>query len=305
MIGSNQRSQRQPATVATRTRDRPRIVQRSDELEGSTTPDRLPLNHGLTVGRQAMPGQVVLDHPNVSRRHAAFEVVDGAIVLRDLGGTNGTYVNGTRLRGTRPLIPGDRIDIGPFELTFDGTALTRSWRVGNVELLVHDVSYDVRGRQASDMPQRILHAANLRISPSEFVAIIGANGSGKSTLMNIMAGRELPSDGAVLLNGSDLHANFPALKQDIAFVPQQDVLHELLTLRQALDYAAQLRLPPDTTVEQRRAAVNDAARNVDLLDPRPAHRFAQRRTKEMREPGQRDTQPAEPATARRGDQWLG
>jgi ABC-type multidrug transport system ATPase subunit len=266
MIGSSQRSQRQPATVAPRTRDRPRIVQRSDELEGSTTPDRLPLNHGLTVGRQAMPGQVVLDHPNVSRRHAAFEVVDGAIVLRDLGGTNGTYVNGTRLRGTRPLIPGDRIDIGPFELTFDGTALTRSWRVGNVELLVRDVSYDVRGRQASDMPQRILHAANLRISPSEFVAIIGANGSGKSTLMNIMAGRELPSDGAVLLNGSDLHANFPALKQDIAFVPQQDVLHELLTLRQALDYAAQLRLPPDTTVEQRRAAVNDAARNVDLLD---------------------------------------
>ncbi len=127
-------------------------MQRSDEREGSTTPDRLPLDHGLTVGRQAMPGQIVLDHPNVSRRHAAFEVVDGAIVLRDLGGTNGTYVNGARLRGTRPLIPGDRIDIGPFELTFDGTALTRSWRVGNVELLVRNVSYDVRGRQTSDIP---------------------------------------------------------------------------------------------------------------------------------------------------------
>jgi ABC transport system ATP-binding/permease protein len=213
-----------------------------------------------------MPGQVVLDHPNVSRRHAAFEIVDGTVVLRDLGGTNGTYVNGERLRGARHLSQGDRIDIGPFQLTFDGTALTKVGRIGNVELLVRGVSYDVRRGRAVKIPKRILHGANLRILPSEFVAIIGANGSGKSTLMNIMAGRMLPSEGTVLLNDCELHANFQALKQNIAFVPQQDVLHEQLTLRQALDYTAQLRLPPDTTIEQRHAAVNDAARSVDLLD---------------------------------------
>jgi ABC-type multidrug transport system ATPase subunit len=81
-----------------------------------------------------------------------------------------------------------------------------------------------------------------------------------------MAGRTSPSEGAVLLNGVDLHDNFDALKQNIAFVPQQDVLHEQLTLRQALDYAARFRLPPDTTTAQRRAAVDDAARSVDLQD---------------------------------------
>jgi pSer/pThr/pTyr-binding forkhead associated (FHA) protein len=212
------------------------------------------LDHSLTVGRQVMPGQVVLDHPNVSRRHAAFEIVGGTVMLRDLGGTNGTYVNGDRLRGARRLVEGDRIDIGPFQLTFDGSALTKVGRIGNVELLVQGVSYDVHRRQARGVPSRILDGANLRILPSEFVAIIGANGSGKSTLMNIMAGRMLPTEGTVLLNNCDLHANFQAVKQDIAFVPQQDVLHEQLTLRQALDYTAQLRLPPDTTVEQRRAA---------------------------------------------------
>ena len=116
------------------------------------------------------------------------------------------------------------------------------------------------------MAPRILHAANLRILPFEFVAIIGVNGSGKSTLMNIMAGRLPPSEGKVLLNGYDLHANFQAMKQDIAFVPQQDVLHDQLTLRQALDYAARLRLPPDITVEQRLAAVDKAAASVELLD---------------------------------------
>ena len=55
-------------------------------------PDRLSLDLDLTVGRQALPGQVVLDHPNISRRHAAFEVAGGPIVLRDPGRTNGTYV---------------------------------------------------------------------------------------------------------------------------------------------------------------------------------------------------------------------
>jgi ABC-type multidrug transport system ATPase subunit len=232
----------------------------------ATVRDRVLLGHGLTLGRQAIPGQVVLDHPNVSRRHAAFEIADGTVVLRDLGGTNGTYVNGERLRGARRLIQGDRIDIGPFQLTFDGTALTKVGRIGNVGLLVRGVSYDVHRRRAGGVPRRILHGANLRILPSEFVAIIGANGAGKSTLLNIMAGRMLPSEGKVLLNNRDLHANFQAMKQDIAFVPQQDVLHEQLTLRQALDYTAQLRLPPDTTIEQRHAAVIDAARSVDLLD---------------------------------------
>ena len=124
----------------------------------------------------------------------------------------------------------------------------------------------MRGRRAGSAPQRILHAASLHIRPAEFVCIIGSNGAGKSTLINILAGRALPSAGTVLLNGVDLHRNFQALKQDIAFVPQQDVLHEQLTLRQALDYAAQLRLPPDTTAAQRHAAVSEAARSVDLFD---------------------------------------
>jgi ABC-type multidrug transport system ATPase subunit len=213
-----------------------------------------------------MPGQVVLNHPNVSRRHAEFVVAGGTVVVRDLGGTNGTYVNGELVRGARPLAPGDRINIGPFELTFDGSALS-AFRIGNVELQVRGISYDVQvNRAGTTTQQRILHGASVRIRPSEFVCIIGANGAGKSTLMNIMAGRALPSEGSVLFNGVDLHANFQALKQNIAFVPQQDVLHEQLTLREALNFTARLRLPPDTTAEQRRAAVDDAARSVDQFD---------------------------------------
>lgn len=247
------------ATGASRDRS-PAMSARPGTAATAAAATRVTLDRGLTVGRQALPGQVVLDHPNVSRRHAAFEVADGTVVLRDLGGSSGTYVNGARLRGACALVQGDRIDIGPFRLTFDGAALTRVRRVGSAELLVRAVSYDVRDGR------RILHAASLSIRPSGFVCIIGSNGAGKSTLMNIMAGRTCPTEGAVLLNGIDLHRNFDALKRDIAFVPQQDVLHEKLTLRQALDYAARLRLPPETTPTQRHEVVHEAARAVDLLD---------------------------------------
>jgi ABC-type multidrug transport system ATPase subunit len=226
----------------------------------------LPLDHSLTVGRQAIPGQVVLDHPNVSLRHAALDVADGCVVLRDLGGTNGTYVNGALLRRARSLVPGDRIDIGPFGFVFDGATLTSARRVGNAELLVQGISYDVPNRRNGGSLKRILDNASVHIRPGEFVGIIGANGTGKSTLINILAGREHPSEGSVRLNEVDLHASFQVLKGDIAFLPQQDVLHEQLTLRHALGYTARLRLPPDTTIVQRREAVQSAVRSVGLLD---------------------------------------
>jgi ABC transport system ATP-binding/permease protein len=264
-MATNRRPQLVWPTTLASTGDEPTPA-RSDEALLALATGRVPLDHGMTVGREALPGQIVLDHPNVSRRHAAFEIVNGSVMLRDLGGTNGTYVNGARLRSAYSLVPGDRIDIGPFKLTFDGTALTGAGRVGNAELVVQGVSYDVRRARAGASPRRILNAASLRILPCEFVCIVGANGSGKSTLINILAGRALPSEGVVLLNGVDLHSNFEALKQDIAFVPQQDVLHEQLTLRQALSYVARLRLPPDTSPAQRGAAVDEAARSVDLFD---------------------------------------
>src|SRR6516162_3509584 len=99
MMTNNQRYQLELPITFGRTINRP--IDRRDEV----APERASLVHGLTVGRQPMPGQVVLDHPNVSRRHAIFEVADGAFVLRDLGGTNGTFVNGVRLRGACRLCP--------------------------------------------------------------------------------------------------------------------------------------------------------------------------------------------------------
>ncbi|MGH9301713.1 MAG: FHA domain-containing protein, partial [Acidimicrobiales bacterium] len=71
----------------------------------------------LTCGR--LPDcDIPLDDPNVSRRHAqiAREGVD--VVLRDLGSTNGTKLNGERISEAR-LSHGDRLTMGAITLVFE------------------------------------------------------------------------------------------------------------------------------------------------------------------------------------------
>jgi len=55
----------------------------------------------------------------------------------------------------------------------------------------------------------VLRDINLKVEENEFVAIIGFSGSGKSTLMNLLAGLQLPDQGAVRLNGEVKNAPGP------------------------------------------------------------------------------------------------
>lgn len=51
----------------------------------------------------------------ISRHHCAFTIDDYTVRLRDLGSTNGTFVNGQRVRGTVPLKAGDTIAVGKLQ----------------------------------------------------------------------------------------------------------------------------------------------------------------------------------------------
>jgi hypothetical protein len=61
---------------------------------------------------------LVLDDPNVSRKHAELHQEDGRWSVRDLGSTNGIKLNGRRSDGG-PLSPGDEITLGVSRLTFE------------------------------------------------------------------------------------------------------------------------------------------------------------------------------------------
>jgi pSer/pThr/pTyr-binding forkhead associated (FHA) protein len=67
----------------------------------------------IVVGRKD-DCDVKLDHKSVSKQHCVIVRSDGLLVLRDLGSTNGTRVNGTRVRRAA-LLPNDQLTIAHFK----------------------------------------------------------------------------------------------------------------------------------------------------------------------------------------------
>jgi pSer/pThr/pTyr-binding forkhead associated (FHA) protein len=65
----------------------------------------------LVIGRSSYCS-LVLDHPSVSRVHAAIRLLNGRIEVSDLGSSNGTFVRGRRIQEATPIEPGDDVRIG-------------------------------------------------------------------------------------------------------------------------------------------------------------------------------------------------
>ena len=215
----------------------------------------LPRGMKLILGREKSPKVTQLNHPLVSRFHAEITRQGTQITIRDLGSSNGTFVNGERLRQAVSLKPNDVIGIGPFSLRLNGVVLECATKLQNAqpsELLATRLACEKLARCLPDQSTYLLKNISLTIQPGEFACIVGPSGAGKSTLLKALANREpvcsnLVRSGEVEINDVDLRANFEQLKRHIAYVPQNEILYENLALEDALRYTASLRLPSDAS----------------------------------------------------------
>ena len=71
---------------------------------------RVELGQEVAIGRQ--DADLVVEDPEVSRRHAVLRRSGGSVVVEDLDSTNGTFVNGERIQGPIKLGPGDQVRVG-------------------------------------------------------------------------------------------------------------------------------------------------------------------------------------------------
>jgi len=92
------------------------VVASSPELEPGT---RLEISRELVAGREPGNDIAIPADGYASARHARFHRGEHADIVEDLRSTNGTFVNGERLAGSRPLRAGDVITIGQTQLSYE------------------------------------------------------------------------------------------------------------------------------------------------------------------------------------------
>jgi ABC-type multidrug transport system ATPase subunit/pSer/pThr/pTyr-binding forkhead associated (FHA) protein len=216
----------------------------------------------ITIGR-TMECDICLDTPTVSRHHARISKRDKVFTLEDLGSKNGTFVNDKPIKLVE-LIDGDIIRISNFLLVFDDGKVT-PYQSNGMRLDVSGLSRDVSIRGGK---LRIMDNISMSVLPREFVALVGGSGAGKTTLLNALVGIH-PGDGQVKLNGQDFYQEYEQFRDQLGFVPQNDILHTSLTVEKALDYTACLRLPANVNPEERKkriaAVLETVSMNTDTI----------------------------------------
>jgi putative ABC transport system ATP-binding protein len=126
-------------------------------------------------------------------------------------------------------------------------------------LELRDVS---RIHGTGDTAVHALEHVSLSVEPGELVAVMGPSGSGKSTLLNLAGGLDVPTHGAVLVEGTDL-ANLNA--HELASVRRRSAgyVFQDLNLIPALTAAENVALPRELDGVRVRQARKEAIRSLE------------------------------------------
>ncbi|MFF3496883.1 FHA domain-containing protein [Streptomyces sp. NPDC002795] len=225
-----------------------------------TTFHQLALGRVMRIGR-SLENELVVSDLQVSRLHAEFHASpDGRFEIHDLGSHNGTYVNGQPIPkgGTALLGPTDIVGVGHSTFRLVGDRLEEFVDTGDVSFSARHLTVTVEGGK------EILKDVSFGVPEKSLIAVIGPSGSGKSTLLKALTGYRPADKGDVLYDNRNLYKQFAELRQRIGLVPQDDILHKELTVKKALKYAAKLRFPADTSVQERQQRIDEVLRELKL-----------------------------------------
>lgn len=97
---------------------------------------------------------------------------------------------------------------------------------------------------------KAVDSVNLDIEENEFFALLGASGSGKTTLLRMLAGFEMPTGGAIYLDGRDVSA-MPPNRRPVNLMFQSYALFPHMTVAQNIAYGLEMEKLPRREIETR------------------------------------------------------
>jgi ABC transport system ATP-binding/permease protein len=155
----------------------------------------------------------------------------------EMGNAAGAPAGNTTYR--LPLKPGARTSgVAAYRLRLD---------VGEHELL-KDVSFTAR--------------------QGTLTAVVGPSATRNSALLGLLAGTRELSSGRITIDGHNVQAEPESMRSRIGIVGRGDRMHPQLTVERVLGYAAELRLPPETSPDHRRRVVDQVLEEVKLTPHR-------------------------------------
>jgi ABC-type multidrug transport system ATPase subunit/pSer/pThr/pTyr-binding forkhead associated (FHA) protein len=208
----------------------------------------------VLIGRSS-ECDLVLDDNMVSRKHARLFQKDGKVWIEDLNSSNGIFLNGRKVSGKQPITEKDKLLIGLYSFALSGTLVDLKKE--------YAISADNISKVFSN-GHTGLQNTSLKFPYREFIALMGPSGCGKSTLLKALNGDSPPTKGSVKIFDLDMYDHFEMIKHIIGYVPQENIVHEELTVNQSLYYSAKIRLPEETSEQEIQHRINEVLKSLKI-----------------------------------------
>nr|XP_019561522.2 ATP-binding cassette sub-family G member 1-like [Aedes albopictus]XP_019561523.2 ATP-binding cassette sub-family G member 1-like [Aedes albopictus]XP_019561524.2 ATP-binding cassette sub-family G member 1-like [Aedes albopictus]XP_019561526.2 ATP-binding cassette sub-family G member 1-like [Aedes albopictus]XP_029719913.1 ATP-binding cassette sub-family G member 1-like [Aedes albopictus]XP_029719914.1 ATP-binding cassette sub-family G member 1-like [Aedes albopictus]XP_029719915.1 ATP-bind len=131
----------------------------------------------------------------------------------------------------------------------------------STNLSFRKISYVVKGNDGKD--KRLLQEISGCFQSGRLTGILGPSGAGKSTLLNILSGFKINNiSGEILVNGVVI--NNQRYRREVTYTSQDVSMLGNLTVRESLDFAAELKLPKSVSAVVKSKTVSDTIRLLGL-----------------------------------------
>ncbi|WP_246540794.1 ABC transporter permease [Mycobacterium spongiae] len=114
----------------------------------------------------------------------------------------------------------------------------------------------------------VLSDVSFTARPGSMIAVIGPSATRNASLLGLVGATRPASSGVLTVDGHDVGAEPEWMRSRIGVVPRDDRVHPHLTVEGAVEFAAELRLPPDSSPDDRRRLVDQVIDELELTEHR-------------------------------------